>query len=133
MENITRVYIEKGKVLLVLKNYTFYKDRITQAGVKWRCTLKSCTSKLFVIEDETVLLKSVIAHKHSPRKNLTKITISNNLKRKAVNDISKRPLKLIREEVQSNVVDVTLNNVNSIRRSIYRTRKKTLPPLPKCV
>jgi len=42
-----------------------------------------------VSEDETVLLKSVIEHKHSPRKNLTKVTISNNLKRKAVDDFSK--------------------------------------------
>jgi len=133
MENISRVYSEKGNILLVLNNYTFYKDRITQAGVKWRCTLKSCTSKLFLSEDETVLLKSVIEHKHSPRKNLTKVIISNNLKRKAVDEISKRPLKLIREEVQSNVVDITLNDVNSIRRSIYRARRKTLPPLPKSI
>jgi len=74
--------------LLILNNYTFYKDRIIQAGVKWRCTLKSCTSKLFVSEDEKVLLKSVIEHKHSPRKNLTKVTISNNIKQKVVDDIS---------------------------------------------
>jgi len=50
-----------------------------------------------------------------------------------VDDISKRPLKLIHEEVQSNVVDVTSNDVNSIRSSIYRARRKTLPPLPKSV
>jgi hypothetical protein len=31
-----------------------------------------------VSEDKTVILKSVIEHKHSPRKNLTKVTISNN-------------------------------------------------------
>lgn len=49
-------------------------------------------------EDETVLLKSVFEHKHSSPENLTKVTISNNLKRKAVDEISKRPLKLIREE-----------------------------------
>jgi hypothetical protein len=48
--------------------------------------------------------KSVIEHKHSPRKNLTKVTISNNLNWKAVDEISKYPLKLIREEVQSNVM-----------------------------
>jgi hypothetical protein len=72
MENIARVYSENGNILLVLNNYTFYKDYITQTRVKWRCTLKSCTSKLFLSEDETVLLKSVIEHKYLPRKNLTK-------------------------------------------------------------
>jgi hypothetical protein len=30
MENITRVFSEKGKVLLILNDYTFYKDRIIQ-------------------------------------------------------------------------------------------------------
>jgi hypothetical protein len=118
MENITRVYSEKGNILLVLNNYTFYKDRITQANVKWRCTLKSCTSKLFLSEDETVLLKSIIKHKHSPHKNLTKVNIYNNLKQKAVDEVSKRLLKLIREEVQSNVYGITLNDLKSIRRSI---------------
>ena len=34
-----------------------------------------------------VLLKLVIENKHSSRKNLTKVTISNNLKRKAVDKI----------------------------------------------
>ena len=121
IENM-QVYSEKCNILLVLKNYIFYKDRIAQAGVKLWCTLKSCTSKLFISEDETVLLNLVIEHKHSPHKNLTKVTISNNLKRKAVNEIFKRPLKLIREKAQSNVMDVTLNDVNSICRSIYHAR-----------
>jgi predicted nucleic-acid-binding protein len=72
IENLTRIFSEKGKILLVLNNYTFYKDDITQGGIKWRCTLKSCTSKLFI--SENVLLKSVIKHKHSPHKHLTKVT-----------------------------------------------------------
>lgn len=61
-------------------------------------------------KDKIVLLKSVIKHKHSPLKNLTKVTISNTFKRKAVDDISKWPFKLISEEVQSNVMDITLND-----------------------
>jgi hypothetical protein len=40
MENITLEHSEKGKVLLVLNNYTFYKNRITQGGGKWRFILK---------------------------------------------------------------------------------------------
>ena len=40
MENIKRVYSEKGNVLLLLNNYTFYKDHITQAGVKWQMYIK---------------------------------------------------------------------------------------------
>lgn len=75
------VSCEKDNILLVLNNYIFffYKDRVTQAGVKWRCTLKSCTLKQFISEDENVLIlisiiKIVIEHKHSSCKNVTKIT-----------------------------------------------------------
>ncbi|KAE9532686.1 hypothetical protein AGLY_009767 [Aphis glycines] len=82
---------------------------ITQAGVKWRCTLISCISKLFTSENETMLLKSVIEHKHLPRENLTRVTICNALKRKAVDDISKRPLKLILDEI-SNPLSITIND-----------------------
>jgi len=35
-----------------------------------------------------------------------------------VSDIYKCPLKFIREEVQSSVVDLILNDINCIRRSI---------------
>jgi hypothetical protein len=78
-----------------------------------------------------VLLKSVIEHKHSLCENSTKVT--NTLKRKAVGDISKRTLKLISEEVRSKFSDITLHDINFIRRSIYRARRKTLPPLPKSI
>lgn len=64
-------------------------------------------SKLFISKDEFVLLKSIIEYKHSPRKNLTRGTFSNTLKRKAVDDISKWPFELLSEEVQSNGMDVT--------------------------
>ncbi|KAL4154274.1 hypothetical protein QTP88_002098 [Uroleucon formosanum] len=81
----------------VLSVFPFHSAAISQG--------ESCPSKLFMSEDIPMILKSVIEHKHSPRKNLTKVTISSNLKRKAVDKISKRPLKLIREEVQSSVMN----------------------------
>lgn len=86
-------------------------------------------SKLFMSKDEIVLLKSIIEYKHSSRKNLTRGTISNTLKRKAVDDISKWPFKLLSEEVQSNVMDVTLKILfiififtSPILRAIYYNR-----------
>lgn len=43
-------------MLLVSNNYKFYKDQITQEGVKRRCTLKSCTSMVYISEDKKVIL-----------------------------------------------------------------------------
>ncbi|KAF0755886.1 FLYWCH-type domain-containing protein [Aphis craccivora] len=53
-----------------------------------------------------------------------------NINRKAIGQITTQPLKLIQNEVQSSAVDLMLNDVNFIRRSVYRSRRKTLP-LPK--
>lgn len=56
MENDTRVFSEKERMLLVLNNYTFYKYRITQVGITWRFTLKSCISKFIINLNEQVFL-----------------------------------------------------------------------------
>lgn len=56
-------------------------------------------------------------------------TIANSLERKTTEQISMHPLKLIRIEVQSIAIDLTLNDVHFIRRNVYCSRRKTLPPL----
>ncbi|KAF0723562.1 Uncharacterized protein FWK35_00028038 [Aphis craccivora] len=97
----------------------------------WRCTVKSCTSSVCSDESVTILLTFNLHHNHKKSANINKQIVVNSLKRKAMYQITTRPLKLIRNEMQSSVVGLTLKDVNSIKRSVYRSRRKTLPPLPK--
>jgi hypothetical protein len=73
-----------------------------------------------------VLLKSNFHHNYEASININRQIVANSLKRKAIDQVTTRPLKLIRNEMQSSALDLTLNNVHSIRRSIHRTRRKTL-------
>lgn len=53
--------------------------------------------------------------------------MTNACKRKAINDISERPQKIILNEIQSNNSGstFTVNDVSAIRQSIYRARKNS--------
>jgi len=87
---------------------------------------------LMKLSSVTTLLTSNLNHNHEKSSNINRQIVANSLKRKAIDQIKTRPLKLIRNEVQLSAVDLTLNDVNSIRlRSVYRSRRKMLPPLPK--
>jgi hypothetical protein len=67
--------------------------------VKWCCTVKSCNAKIYVDESRKVLLKSDGVHNHEVCKNLKRNIITNSLKRKATEDLSERPVKLIHKEI----------------------------------
>jgi len=112
---------------LIINEFKFRKIGESKDGIKWRCTVKSCTSNVCFDESVTTLLTSNLNHNHEKSANINKQIVANSLKRKVIDQITTRPLKLIRNEVQSSAVDLTLNDVNSIRRSVYRSRRKTLP------
>lgn len=79
-----------------------------------------------------VFLTFNLNHDHESSANIDKQIVDNSLKWKALDQGSKtQPLKSVHGEVQSNAVDLALNHVHSIRRSDYRARRKTLPPLSK--
>jgi len=133
MDRFTKALSEIGKPSLVLDEFKFRKRTISKNRIKWRCTVKSCTSNFLYDESETVLLKSNFDHSHEASLNSNRQIVANSLERKATDQVTTRPLKLIRNEVQSSALDLTLNDVHSIRRSVYRTRRKTLLSLPKNV
>ena len=73
-------------------------------------------------------------HKHNSENNLCRQFISNAAKRKATEDISKRPVKLVREKVKT-VPDfirqnLTKKDIKLARRSCYTIRRSIFPPLP---
>uniref|UniRef100_A0A6P7GMH4 Uncharacterized protein LOC114344197 n=1 Tax=Diabrotica virgifera virgifera TaxID=50390 RepID=A0A6P7GMH4_DIAVI len=57
--------------------------------------------------------------------------VQNNAKRKATEDISIRPSKIMNMVMRDAVLSATTQDLSNIRDSIYRSRRKLLPPLPK--
>lgn len=125
----------KGKKLLIVKKYTFGKDKETKLGVSYKCTRRGCKATIGVDDSETVLLKSKSEHNHPPSDHLDVKKLQNGLKRKATEDICVKPSKLINNGIrgEGNTFNVSTTDVDLIRRSIYRARRSILPPLPKCI
>lgn len=128
-----------GKQLLVVEKFTFSRQKILKSGeIFWRCTKKStnCTAKIFTLGIENLVTRSHLVHNHEPEENkLNRKIISSACKRKAQEDISEKPSKIIRCELEKNLPEtITTLDVTNIRRNIYYSRRKLLPgPLPKNV
>jgi hypothetical protein len=97
--------------------------------------VKSCNAKIYVDESQKVLLKSDGVHNHEVCKNLERNIITNSLKRKANEELSERPVKLIHKERERKTPTRSekLNSLDiySIRKRIYDARRQVVPQLPK--
>lgn len=124
----------RGKKLIVIDKYTFRKDKETEFGVSYRCTVKTCTASISVDRTEEVLLQLKGHHNHPCVENLQIKKLQNGVKRKASEDISLRPSKIINDGISaaSNVLsNLTIQNIDNIRKSVYRSRRSVLPSLPR--
>lgn len=145
MQNLLRVYIMEtslvqsinGKDLLEMNNFTFFKQKVLKNGETfWRCTKRStkCTAKVFTRGSENLVVRSELFHNHEA--NVVKLNrqrISTACKRKAEENISEKPSKIIRCELEKNLAEtVTVTDINYVRRNLYNARRKILPgPLPR--
>ncbi|XP_060846366.1 zinc finger MYM-type protein 1-like [Rhopalosiphum padi] len=73
-------------------------------------------------------------HNKNDEKVLNRQILSNSLKRKAIEDISCKPSKLIRSELKKGDISIlTTNDLSLIRHNVHPARSFVHPPLPKCI
>lgn len=125
---------ERGQPLKVVAGYKFRKDRDIAIGIAWRCTVRNCKARIHTDRSGSILLNgpTSVNHNHGQAPDLAKKRICNAVKRKAVNDIDMRPLKLIRTEIaESNQHSLRIKDINNFRQCIYRARRSVLSTLAK--
>jgi hypothetical protein len=107
---------EKGKMLLVVEGAKFCKGRRLQSGeTHWRCVNKFCRAKLYVNSDNKIT-KSDLEHSHDVNvETLNRQKINNSVKRKAEDDISTRPSKLIHQELKGTNISCKIINLFIIK------------------
>lgn len=127
-----------GNELLVLNNFKYKKEKVLKSGETfWRCIKRKekCSAKVYtVLGPDHVISRTDIDHNHEadvPKVN--RHIISTNCKRKAKDDISEKPSKIIRRELEVNLpTTFTTKDQEYVRKNVYNCRKKVLPgPLPK--
>lgn len=89
----------KGKELKIIDEHRFKKDRIIIDGQRWRCTNKVC--KVAMVTDllgENLVRAPTDVHNHPPVAKLER-NFMKFIKRKATEDISSRPTKIVSREI----------------------------------
>lgn len=124
----------RGKKSLVYDGFSFRFERAMKNGdISWRCTVKSCNSRVITDEGCKTLLSGRTEHNHdTSERKIQRQIIRAVVKRKAASEITSRPMKLIRCELQNMDDDrLTTKDLKSLTMSIYRQRRKEYPTLPK--
>ena len=85
--------------------------------------------------DNVTVTKHVKEHCHNANvEQLNRQIVSTSCKRKAIDDLSEKPAKIIRRELQDNLPStINTSDVALIRKNLYNARRKLLPPLPTSV
>lgn len=94
-----KVWSERGSVLMCYKNFIVRKTTETLQGWKWRCAKKTYSAKIYLDDNETVVFVDQGIHNHDPSEYLCRRNIFSNIKRKAEDDITGRPEKVMSKEI----------------------------------
>lgn len=119
----------KGGKCVVVDNFKYRKFRVNKNGnVVWRCFVKNCTSTVTTCSEIKNIIGTKNTHNNHEQTSTLNIQIQevrNECKRKAANNIHETPRKIIRKEISTIQDNMLINDdVNLIRKSMYRERKK---------
>ncbi|KAF0704638.1 Uncharacterized protein FWK35_00034149 [Aphis craccivora] len=145
MENnqeIRLITSERGGNLIVFNNHKYRFIRRRKDNIeKWTCTNNKCTASLLVEKVEKngenqLSVKEVLGeHFHSTiaTSKIERQVLKENCKRKAVESVSTRPVKIIRTELIKGIDTSVLQHkdLKSVRKAIYCEKRKIYPALPK--
>lgn len=102
-ENIEVIISNRGHIMLIYKHFKFIHAYTSKDGItRWRCYKNQCPAKMFT-KTYYVLVKSEKSHAadHSAidQRLIYRQIINSACKRKAVEDVSMRPKKIILLEI----------------------------------
>ncbi|GFR63693.1 hypothetical protein ElyMa_005489300 [Elysia marginata] len=122
----------RGKPCFILENYRFKCARVTKTTKEWRCTTDRCKARCTTDLDTTIVIHSSTCHNHSSMtaEDKEKHKIRQFCKRKATDDISARPSKIVCSELRS-TESLDYTHVKGIKNAIHLQRLKLRPKLPK--
>ncbi|XP_060870098.1 uncharacterized protein LOC132944652 [Metopolophium dirhodum] len=134
MTTLHLIQSKRGAPAIIVHEYMYTKcNELNTGDIIWKCPKKTCYASVKT-NDRPELLESRGTHKHDhlSSSDIEKLKIDVVLKRKAIEDPTVRPNKLIRRAIAvSEVVDMC--DISNFRRHIYRQRRKSQPVLPKSI
>ncbi|XP_068242338.1 uncharacterized protein [Palaemon carinicauda] len=130
------VQTNQGRPSLTLDGYHYRKDKELKNGnISWRCasTTTRCKSRLHTDSDLQVIVVLPNDHIHLPdQRAIDRRMLRTTAKRKATEDITIRPNKLLRKELVKMHDENSLKpeDLKSTAKAVYRERMKFYGKLP---
>ena len=120
MNNLKLVETTTGKPALLFDNHIYRLKRESKTSNNWRCTKKSCCARLTTDKSNDEILHGDTFHNHDKDEQKTQTNILRQAcKRKAAEEISERPRKLLITEAKSMETDkISQSGVLSIKLSM---------------
>lgn len=127
---------EKQKEIRIIEGFKFRFHKMLQGEVqRWTCCKNSCKC-FFKLTSNNVMSDIYNEHNHNKcdEQVITRQKISNAVKRKAIDDISVRPSKILHNEFKNgDILTLTTNDVILIKQNIHYARSLLHPKLPKSI
>lgn len=135
MENCQIILSERGKELILHKTNKYRFRRQRKDGImKWLCTNKDCSASILTTADKKSICEfsgEHICDENSVQK-IERQILRENCKRKCEEDLSAKPLKIIRTELlNSTATKIVKEDIKTVRKTMYEKRRKHYPTFPK--
>jgi hypothetical protein len=133
MDDVIQVYTNnKGAQSIIYQKYSFrlFRKNKNSGDLVWRCNNKFCSVIVTTNSNINVFIKqNKSKHHHETNEinpELKEIRCA--VKRKSKLDLNEKTLKIIKKELCTS--SVSADNIDAMRQSMNRERRKLLPPVP---
>ena len=124
----------KGKPAALLDDHLFRLMSESKSSRTWRCTQKDCKVRFTTSLNSTDILHGMTSDCHGKAEDsvsLKKLQLRQSCKRKAEDDLTERPRKIIVTEGQSMETDgLNQRDIDNVRKAMWRQNRKHQPKLP---
>ena len=132
MDDVIQVYTNNKCAQLVIYQkylYRLFRTNKNSGDLVWRCNNKLCSVMVTTNSNVNVFIKqNKSKHHHETNEiNPELKEIRCGVKRNSKLDLNEKPLKIVRKELSTS--SVSADNIDAMRQSMYRERRKCLPPV----
>ena len=127
---VTVIETNKGHKSVLCEGFRYRLDVETKSGdLSWRCSAKGCKARVRTDAVPTLVIQQMNDHNHeSDDRGNARHVLRVNAKRKAVDDLSARPSKVIRSELQTmNEKSLEPKDLKCVEKGSLQKEEENLP------
>lgn len=133
--NVRKSVSKRGKELLFVNNFRYcFAEQLSSGEKKWRCRTSKCTASVYTVGEDNLISRCRFNHSHPglDAAAIQKQFLVVAAKRKATAELNVQPKRIVQSLLtKCENSELTISDLQSVKRSIYGERRKTFPNLPK--